>query len=104
LRSRLVIASVLCIVGIILYWTPLKINAGDVNIVLGGYPSVAIEKGQDPRPWFIVGYVLTGIFAFLGVVSLVLAVKIPEYEEIPEEGAYEETEETVAYEEEIYEF
>jgi len=96
-----VLAAILCIIGIILYWTPIKVDTGEFSIVLGGYPWVAMEKGRDPGPWMMIGYVVTAAFSALALVSLFLAWRMPEE---GREEVYEEEEETVTYEEEIYEF
>lgn len=102
MRGRLLAASVLCILGIILYWTPLRVKFGDVNVVLGGYPSLAAERGFDPTPWFTLGYILTAVFALLSALSMYLAIKLPaSYYGSEEVRPYVEEEETVTYEEEF---
>jgi len=111
LRARLLLAALLCIVGIVIYWTPIKIEMGNENIILGGYPKIAEEKGTDPSMWLMLGYVLTALLGILCAFSIFLAIKIGEVEEVVEEygeyGVYEEEygeEETITYEEEFYEF
>ena len=111
MRARLLIAALLCIVAIAIYWTPIKIKMGNENVILGGYPKIAEEKGTDPSTWIMLGYALTALLGILCAFSIFLAIKMDEVEEIAEEyeeyGMYgEEYEEegTITYEEEFYEF
>lgn len=101
----LVIAAVLCIAAIVLYWTPVRLG----SFVLGGYPYIAPTKPARERMYFI-GIIFTIIFALLAAVSLWMSFKLDVPVEGVEEGEYEEEYEeeeegTIAYEErDIYEF
>ena len=107
MRRPLVVAAILCVVAIVLYWSPVRLG----SFVLGGYPYIAPTKPAKERMYFI-GIIFTIIFALLAIVSLWLSIKLDVPVEGVEEGEYEEEvyeegEETVAYEndeKDIYEF
>ncbi len=106
LRMTLVVAAVLCIVAIVLYWTPVRLG----SFVLGGYPYIAPTKPARERMYFI-GITFTVVFILLAAISLWLSFKLDvpvedvEEGEYEEEGYEEEEEGTIAYEEgDIYEF